>query len=273
MPESDRPAAGVRGEVVVEPGEHVGAQHGVVRLHVEADEVDVSEIPRKIALGARRIAAALGGGREAENVEVRHAGVNAVAILRGLVVAEARPDRALPEHLRIGVEEGGLEFGIRAGVVGVVAQEQDHVVELIGVARVVGVADSLLVAVLRPRIAEHPDAHGTVRSRDRRSHKQMVRVVARERGAGRADGVEILGVWLEAAHAHLVLGRDDRIGGAAGQHTLGGAGPDHAVRRRFVRQRMVTAESLFLCRYGPLVTSDTPTSRRSKLMSLPAAES
>ena len=212
MEEDDDPFLHRFREIVLQPARHRARSRAPAGHGVEADEVDVAMIERVIFFTAGRHAAGLAVDREREDVEVGKVGGGGG--LRRFVVAESRPEELVAQRGRIHVEDGRLMLGVRAAVVGVVAQHQPQIGgTAIGLGVFVeGVAGAAL-AVRRTiaggaRIAQDPEAHGLAGADHRRAFEPVVGAVIRSTHQAKrraADRVKIFRVRFETGDLDDVL--------------------------------------------------------------------
>ena len=88
--------------------------------------MDVAVVKRVVRLGAGRQAAGLSRARQREDVVVG-AGARRRVGRVAVVIAQRRLEHAAAERGRVHVEDRGLEFGIGAVLIGVVAEHQPQI--------------------------------------------------------------------------------------------------------------------------------------------------
>ena len=134
-----------RGEVVVEESVLRAPGRGAL-VRVEHHDMCIADVERIVVLVRRGVV----GGR-VERIPPGLAGGGDV-----VVVAEARPQHELPDQVRVGREEGGVEVGGQARRVDHVAGVDDHV----GGRSEQAVADGDLARARLARVAEHEHGEG-----------------------------------------------------------------------------------------------------------------
>src|SRR5439155_382599 len=88
-----------------------------------------------------------------------------------------------------------LILSVRPAVVGIVAEHQPHIGMPGAGAVEVGVADRGRAGIGRPRVTQNPNTGRFWRARRGSSEDEVVGAPASQRLRGRADGIEIRGIW------------------------------------------------------------------------------
>ena len=110
-----------------------------------------------------------------------------------VVVAHGAPDRRLPEHGRIHVEEGQLVLGVGPVIIGVVSEHDEQVGEYSVVQTEIGVAHRAGAAVACARVTQQPDAGRGGRAHAGGGLKKVIGIISGQDLGARSDTVEIGG--------------------------------------------------------------------------------
>ena len=179
--------------------------------------MNIGVVERIVVLGPARHTARFAIHREVEYLVVRERFEAVVS----LVISHRGPHNAIPQEIRVGVENRPLIFVVESAAIRVVTEQQPDIRVRIHRRVLVSIRNKSGTRTGKPRpltaITKHPDACRLHRSCDRGGFEKRLRIAAGEHVGGVGDGVIVACVRLEPGERHGVLGGLRRVAGKSRQ--------------------------------------------------------